>query len=132
MAFTQCVGKTDDSTTMKKKQEGERIKTVQQILRLVCEVYEYTRPTGLKALRFLNEPKGRLGIKTTHIDNLDISGKFTSWNGVTRIGTELKRKILDREIFKGKGLQERERPLLVIVITDGEVRLLMGSRMLFL
>jgi hypothetical protein len=57
--------------------------------------------------------------------------KGHAWRGVTRIGTELERKILDYFVYEPKAvprkLQEREKPLLIMTITDGEVILSLSS-----
>ncbi|KAI5817325.1 hypothetical protein BZA77DRAFT_39340 [Pyronema omphalodes] len=116
----------DDSTTMKHKRDGERIKTLLDVLRGICEVYELSHDDGIPSVSFFNDPKTEEKIKKDDVAALE--GK-TSWQGLTRIGTELKKKVLDKHVFDGKTVREMDEPLLVIVITDGEVE---GERKGFL
>jgi hypothetical protein len=111
-------GAADDSTTMKYAEEEERrIGTLIRVLQGVCEVYDHANPSGVASVKFLNYPKGRKNVTSTKLKFMDTH----KWGGVTRIGSELKRKILDSFVY-ARGLK-MEKPLLVITITDGEVGL---------
>jgi hypothetical protein len=104
---------------MKHKREGTRIKTLLDVLKGVCEVYELSHDDGIPSVSFFNEPKTEEKVKKDDVAALQ--GK-TPWQGLTRIGTELKKKVLDKHVFDGKTVREMDEPLLVIVITDGEVK----------
>lgn len=99
---------------MNLEQNGERKKTLERTLDEITKVYDIVNSTGLKSVRFLNARKVRNNIK-----NSDVPGifKYRVYDGPTMIGTELKRKVLDRFVFK----EPMSKPLLVITITDGQV-----------
>ncbi|KAF8533703.1 hypothetical protein BDD12DRAFT_913926 [Trichophaea hybrida] len=106
----------DDSTTMKYEEEEERrIGTLVRVLQGVCEVYGHANPTGVVSVKFLNFPKGRKNVTSSKLKFMDSH----RWGGVTRIGSELKRKILDSFVYSRE--RKMEKPLLVITITDGEI-----------
>lgn len=96
------------------EQGGERKKTMEQTLDEITKVYDLANSDGLKSVQFLNASKVRYNIK-----NSDIPGifKYRVYNGMTMIGTELKRKVLDRFVF----MEPMSKPLVVITITDGQV-----------
>lgn len=97
-------------------QKGARIKTLQKILNAIAEIYNLARDRGILTVRFLNATKGK---KNVTVQTVKTVIKGHDYGGVTRIGTELKKKILDKFVL---GI-EMKKPLLVMVITDGEVRL---------
>lgn len=106
---------TDDSDSMVYAQNGERIKTLQEILNNIADIYGLAKDTGISTVRFLNAAKGKKNVTAKTVKTV-IKGH--DYGGVTRIGTELRKKILDRFVL-GK---EMKKPLLVLVITDGAVR----------
>lgn len=91
-----------------------------EVLKLTLEaiigVYILANPTGLKSVRYINHRQGKRDV--VQADVPEIISRM-SGTGVSRIGTELHRRILDDLVLK----REMTRPLLVIVITDGQVRL---------
>lgn len=99
---------------MEYNEGGGRKKTLKQTLQQIANVYGLARIEGIQSVRFLNTPRGRKNVTSTAVGpTLDNH----NYGGVTRIGNELKKKILDKFISAEMG-----RPLLVIVITDGSVR----------
>jgi len=107
----------DDSTSMASK---GNIETLKNILKQICQIYSLANPTdGIKSIRFINHHKGKGKVKIENVD--EVVGRC-SRVGVTRIGTELHRKVL---IPFALGSKEKTvamtRPLLVMVITDGTV-----------
>ncbi|KAF8246235.1 hypothetical protein K440DRAFT_602803 [Wilcoxina mikolae CBS 423.85] len=100
----------DDSASMFDEEDGKRRETLKRVLENICRIYKLARPEGIVSVKFLNCPQGRKNVKNA--DFLDNH----PWNGVTRIGTELK-KILDTFVF----LKKMTKPLLIMVITDGGV-----------
>ena len=111
---------------------GRRTEILKRVLHFLARLYGALSNgrRGIKALRFFNNTaKHRADYlqDKTDIDNLIESHEF---NGLTRIGAGLIRRILKPFVFeddpswvKGKPrkLQQMERPLLVMVITDGAV-----------
>ena len=70
--------------------------------------------SGILAMRFMNGISGKKNWtekSKSYLDDYDFSG-------ITRIGTELKTKILDQFAI---GNTNQGKPLLVLIVTDGEV-----------
>ena len=97
---------------MRTEEGGNRINALESTLLLIAEVYTLARSDGILAINFLND----LTIKDVRIDMVADIIKEHSFSGWTRIGTELKLKVLDAFVT-----EEMKRPLLVITITDGAV-----------
>lgn len=104
---------------MKHKREGQRIDTLLDVLKGVCEVYDLSHDDGIPSVSFFNKATTEENVKKDDVAALKTK---TPWQGLTRIGTELKKKVLDKHVFDGKIVREMDEPLLVIVITDGEVK----------
>lgn len=105
----------DDSDSMVYDQKGARIKTLQKILNAIADIYNLARKQGILTVRFLNASKGKKNVTAQTVKTV-IKGH--DYGGVTRIGTELKKKILDKFVL---GV-DMKKPLLIMVITDGAVR----------
>jgi hypothetical protein len=119
---------TDDSTSMifndmidpiesANPKTLPRKDTLLQVLELIYKIYGCARPNSIicQVLQCSNKLEKR--------KSGDISHKRYNYKcqGVTRIGTELKRKIVDPFVFNNKEGFEMKKPLLVIIITDGKV-----------
>ena len=105
---------------MRTEQGGKRVKTLQQVLLFVATTYSFVRPEGLNAVRYLNTKTWNDDV---HPRKLKALFNKMYYHGSSRIGTELKRKVLDIYVKK-----DMPKPLLVIVITDGEVGHLLFDR----
>lgn len=119
---------TDDSTSMGSK---ENIETLKKTLEQILEIYSLANipkganaTDGIKSVRFINHRQGKGKFKNEHLDEVV---NRSSYVGVTRIGTELHRKVLLPFVL-GEKLRPvtMTKPLLVIVITDGTVRSLIS------
>lgn len=108
---------------MKYDQGGKRIKILQRLLNAIASVYSLAREKGILTARFLNASQGKKNITARAVKTV-VNGH--EYGGVTRVGTELKKKILDEFVL---GV-EMKKPLLVIVIADQPVRSLNHSRSL--
>jgi hypothetical protein len=100
-----------------------RSKTLQDTLTAVAAVYTpASGGAGITAVEFLNQGKGIKGVKAGGIKELMRNIRY---DGLTPIGRQLKRKVLEKY-----AKEPMEKPLLVIVITAGEVWLytLLGGR----
>lgn len=100
---------------------GESTKTLRNTLKEIVQIYNLANENGIKSIRFINHHKGKGNVKLGDLENVvDRCSRV----GVTRIGTELHRKIL---IPFALGSKEKKvtmtKPLLVMVITDGTVSL---------
>ncbi|CAZ79525.1 unnamed protein product [Tuber melanosporum] len=105
----------DDSDSMIDEEGGKRKETLVKYIDNITEIYSMAKKSGILAMRFMNGPGGKkdwTGESSQEYLSQHIYG------GVTRIGTELKRKILD--VFATKN-QNQVRPLLVLIVTDGMV-----------
>jgi hypothetical protein len=112
----------DDSRSMQREEGGKRIEALRKTLNLVAKVFMLARPKksqgteqGINAVRFLNFAKGWTNVVPKATDTIIKQHTFRHWS---RIGTELKAKVLDKHVF-GKSMKK---PLLVITITDGDVK----------
>ena len=96
--------------------DGERKETLIQFVDHITEIYSMVNESGILAMRFMNRGGGKKNWKDKSQDYLDNH----SYGGVTRIGTELKKKLLDKFVIRNSG---QSKPLLVLIVTDGAVSL---------
>lgn len=126
--------KPDDSTSMVFEQGGERKKALKKVLYFLADLYGAVSNDmrGIKAIRFLN---GTDDLGANHLRRkieIDKVIDCHEFEGLTCIGAGLMRKILKPFVFmdepwvKGtlRKLRQMERPLLIMIITDGEVTIL--------
>ncbi|KAJ3096289.1 hypothetical protein HDU97_006047 [Phlyctochytrium planicorne] len=117
LALYDLVFYCDDSGSMKGAEEGTRIDDMKVILERVAEVATIFDDDGI-SVRFMNaEVRGDHIRAAYDVQNLlqGIPFKYT-----TPLGGELKKKILDPMVMKPLREGRLEKPVLVIVITDGE------------
>ena len=98
---------------MRTAEGGNRIKALESTLLLIAEVYTLARSDGILAIDFLNDSTEEVDVRTDIVVEIISEHSFSGW---TRIGTELKQKVLDDFVKT-----DMEKPLLVITITDGGV-----------
>lgn len=113
LIFTVIPG-TGDCESMEYDEDGDRILTLERILNAIASVYGLARDQGILRIRFLNAPKGKKNVTAKTVKTVL---RDHDYGGVPKIGTELKRRILDKWVL-GVNMPK---PLLVIVITDTEV-----------
>jgi len=105
----------DNSLSMRVEQSGERIKTLKNTLKAIAGLYSLmSRGRGIVAVKFLNQRQGYLKVKPGQVSKLIDQVTF---HALTRIGTELRNKVLNEYA----NVRKMKRPLLVIIITDGEI-----------
>ncbi|PUU79850.1 hypothetical protein B9Z19DRAFT_977566 [Tuber borchii] len=104
----------DDSDSMITEENGKRKETLIQFIDHITEICSMANESGIAALRFMNSKGGKKDWTGKSKDYLD----HHSYGGVTRIGTELKKKILDKFAI---GNPNQSKPLLVLIVTDGTV-----------
>lgn len=98
---------------MKYENDGSRIKDLQQLLNAIVEIYTPCRDQGILSVRFTN---CRMGKRNVGTETLETVMRRCNHGGLAKIGTGLKKKVLDR--FTRKGMKK---PLLVMVVMDGKV-----------
>ncbi|KAA8894981.1 hypothetical protein FN846DRAFT_998187 [Sphaerosporella brunnea] len=108
----------DDSDTMVLAEEGQRKVTLHKVLMEVSDIYSLARDEGIVSVRFFNTKKGRKNVTPAKVD--DVLNKV-AYTGLTKIGTELKQKILDPFLYKEAAAGKLKKPLLIMIITDGDV-----------
>ncbi|PUU80834.1 hypothetical protein B9Z19DRAFT_973428 [Tuber borchii] len=104
----------DDSESMIYGESGTRKNTLIQFIDHITEIYSMANESGILAMRFMNSRRGKknwTGKSQAYLDG-------HSFIGPTRIGTELKKKILDKFVIKDPN---QSKPLLVLIVTDGAV-----------
>jgi len=104
----------DDSSSMVHEEGGKRKETLIQYIDHITEIYKLANQSGILAMRFMNRGGGKkdwTGQSRQYLER-------HSYGGVTRIGTELQRKILKKFAM---GNTNQSKPLLVLIVTDGPV-----------
>lgn len=99
---------------METEQHGERIKSLKQTVLEITTIYELADSRGIRGIKLLNSRRGFQNVKRSNLRRFFAQLRFV---GVTRIGNALKSKILDEYVWPAR----MTKPLLVVVITDGEV-----------
>jgi len=89
--------------------DGERKDTLIQFIDHITEICSMANESGIFAMRFMNRGGGKKNWKDKSQDYLD----NRNYGDVTRIGTELKRKILDKFVI---GNPNQSNPLLVLIV----------------
>ena len=100
------------------EENGQRKEILIKFVDHITEIYSMANESGILAMRFMNGAGGKKDWTGKSKDYLD----HHSYSGVTRIGTELKKKILDKF---ATGNPDQSKPLLVLIVTDGIVCLLL-------
>lgn len=96
--------------------DGSHVNTVQQTLELISSIYGLTRDKGIITVRFFNSRTGKRNVTDRTVRAVI---KNHGFGGTARIGTELKKKIIDK--FVSTEPRKMKKPLLVVTITAGIV-----------
>ena len=124
--------KPDDSASMEFVESGKRKEALMDVLHFLARLYGAVTEGlhGIRAIRFLNGGHHLMADNLKKKDDIEDVIKAHKFKGLTRIGAGLMREILKPFVFaddpswvKGnpKKLRQLERPLLIMVITDGAV-----------
>ena len=117
---------SDDSVSMEFEEGGDRQEATKKVLLLLAGLYGcFSNDPCRIQVRFFNGNEKLSAEDLTTKDKIDEKIEEHQFNGLTLIGTSLIQKILkpfvyDREHGK-RTVGKLERPLLVLVITDGAV-----------
>ncbi|KAH0366707.1 hypothetical protein KCU65_g5090, partial [Aureobasidium melanogenum] len=120
LALYDVVLYIDDSGSMKFEENGERIKDLQLILERVATAATLFDDDGI-SVRFMNDnpPQHMVEhIKTEQQISQLVSGH--KFSGLTPMGTELRKKVVDGIITPAIRSRQMRKPILVITITDGQ------------
>ena len=124
---------SDDSTSMQYLEDGRRKEALKSVLHFLIKLYGAVSEGiwhGIRAIRFLNGGHHLEADNLKKKDDIESVIMAHKFKGMTRIGAGLMREILKPFVFaddpswvKGtpKKLRQLERPLLIMVITDGAV-----------
>lgn len=82
----------------------------------ICKIYSLANKTGIKAVRYLNHRQGKGNVGLTDVKEVI---RRCAHTGVTRIGTELHRRVLGDLVLNPK--VPMIKPLLIMIVTDGTV-----------
>jgi len=104
----------DDSDSMIREGNGERKKILINFIDHITEIYLMANESGILAMRFMNRGGGRNNWTGKSKEYLDRH----SYGGVTRMGTKLKREILNKFVI---GNSKQSKPLLILIVTDSAV-----------
>ncbi|KAF2148235.1 hypothetical protein K461DRAFT_232990, partial [Myriangium duriaei CBS 260.36] len=110
----------DDSGSMQFEEKGERIKDLKLILERVAFAATLFDDDGIE-LRFMNQdpPASQTSNvrSAQQIEQLLASHRFS---GLTPMGTNLRKKVVDDIFIRSLRSGRMRKPLLVVVITDGQ------------
>ena len=104
----------DDSSSMISEENGQRMEALVRLIDHITEIYSMANESGIIAIRFMNRAGGRNDWTRKSHEYLD----HHIYGGVTRVGTAIKKRILDEFII---GNRNQKKPLLVLIATDGAV-----------
>jgi len=93
--------------------DRERKETLIQFVDHITELYSMANESGIFAMHLMNSGGGKKNWKGKSQDHLR-----HNYGGVRRIGTALKRRILDKYAIRK---YDQKKPLLVLIITNGAV-----------
>jgi Mg-chelatase subunit ChlD len=114
------VAHVDDSGSMRFEENGERIKDLQLILQRVTYAATLFDNDGI-SVRFMNStPPPHLINGIRDDKQVETLMQSLQYKGLTPMGTELRKRVID-ELVVGKARSgELRKPVLVIVLTDGQ------------
>ncbi|KAI0394330.1 hypothetical protein F5Y17DRAFT_427993 [Xylariaceae sp. FL0594] len=107
----------DDSGSMRFEEHGLRIKAMRTFMKGIAKISCLFDPDGV-AIRFLNHSEKFDSV--TQEATIDRIVSRVSFSGGTQIGTQLKKKIIDPLVVKPAQAGRLKKPVLVIIVTDGE------------
>lgn len=108
----------DDSGSMKQDEGGRRITALQTFLTRIADVTSHFDTDGF-AIRWLNHCQTKDNIKSaSQVSGIVDNNPFYGW---TMLGTAMRNKILDPFVLEPAYAQALKKPVLVMIITDGEV-----------
>lgn len=117
LALYDIVLYCDDSGSMIFEDAGERVEDLKLIVSKVAEIATLFDDDGI-VVRFMNNSQRGDGIKS--VAEAEQLVQSVRYGGVTPIGTNLQNKVLGPLVLNEIKRGSLEKPVLVIIITDGE------------
>jgi hypothetical protein len=105
--------------------EEPRIPALKDTLQRVASFATYLQPTGI-SLRFLNHRTDHTFDGLTSVEKIMNKIESIEFSGLTMLGTELEEQVV-KPLIKKAEQHKLRRPLIVVIITDGEVIKIPGS-----
>ena len=102
--------------------EGNRITALQETIKRVSEFANYLEPSGM-SIRFLNFDGDENFDNLADVDDIMQKVQMVNYDGNTKLGQRLQMKIVSPMILQKVDNNAFQKPLIVAVITDGEVSL---------
>ncbi|KAK6514408.1 hypothetical protein TWF506_008801 [Arthrobotrys conoides] len=98
----------------------DRIGSLKDLLIRIAELTALIVPTGI-SVRFLNYKADSSGEWDHLLGHEVIKRKLekVDWSGLTRLGTMLKKKIIEPMVIQKMEQEEFKKPLIIVTITDG-------------
>eukprot|EP00842_Homolaphlyctis_polyrhiza_P006629 jgi/Hompol1/6968/HPOL_000871-RA len=108
----------DDSSSMAFEDHGGRISQLRLILSRIADVATLFDSKSGVELIFMNSAVQGEGIRSSRqVEEILLKAEF---KGMTPIGTQLKAKLIDPFVLEPAKSQSLEKPVLAIILTDGE------------
>ncbi|DBA80735.1 hypothetical protein WJX77_004806 [Trebouxia sp. C0004] len=117
LALYDIIIYADDSGSMAFEEGGERIQDLKLMVGRVADVATLFDDDGI-LVRFMNGTTEGNGIRDSMSAGQLISQ--VNFNGMTPLGTNLNQKIIQPFLMGGINSRNLQKPILVIIITDGE------------
>jgi len=114
----------DDSSSMRTREGRKRIPALKKGLEIIADMYaklahhQNCAKGGILAARFLNDSKSGNNLSPLGISDLL---KNHPYEGNTKIGSMLETRILKPLVYDRLRANKMDRPLLVMVVTDGKI-----------
>jgi hypothetical protein len=99
---------------------GNRIMALQETIKNVAEVATVLEPSGM-SIRFINSRDDGNFDHLTDVDDIMKKVQRVEYKGDTKLGTNLQLKVASPMVLEKANNKTFKKPLIVAVITDGEV-----------
>ncbi|MCJ1368414.1 hypothetical protein MMC16_007556 [Acarospora aff. strigata] len=119
LALYDIIIYADDSGSMAFEEGGERIQDLKLMVGRVADVATLFDDDGI-LVRFMNGTTEGNGIRDSGSASQMIMCLQVQFNGMTPLGTMLNQKIIQPFLMGGIQTRNLSKPILVIIITDGE------------
>ncbi|KAJ3117782.1 hypothetical protein HDU96_005563 [Phlyctochytrium bullatum] len=117
LALYDIVFFCDDSGSMRFEEGGSRVDDLQLIIGRIAEFACSFDDDGI-SVRFMNSPV--VGDRLRTPDDIQSLIARVNFSGLTPLGTQLERKVLNPFVLDPASQRQLRKPVLVIVVTDGE------------
>lgn len=114
----------DDSGSMIDEENGNRISALRTFLQRIVSITAHFDPAGI-SVRFLNHEEMFDGVRDeSMVADILKNVQFKGW---TRLGTEMWKKVAMPLVVTPARENRLQKPVLVMIVTDGKVRAFNGK-----